>query len=187
MANNDTIIAYPNDGDTLQADVTTNNINAILARMENGDSVTTTQLTTLINNVKATAETALSAANSANSNSVKLSGNQTIAGNKTFTGTVKVPASKTAGTAISLVGVSDNGLSLGTGTKINWGIVEISGDSYKDYTFKYPFSNQNSYSVVVSAIETGDIAWSPAVYRRSGAVVRIYANDRRVLLIAIGK
>ena len=53
---------------------------------------------------------------------VKLTGNQTVAGNKTFTGVTKVNNSTTVGTALSLAARSGSYIKLGEGLILQWGI-----------------------------------------------------------------
>lgn len=65
--------------------------------------------------------TLTNAINTLDSQVVKLTGNQTVAGNKTFTGTVKVNNSTTAGTALSLAKRGTNFIQLGDGTAMQWG------------------------------------------------------------------
>lgn len=92
-----------------------------------------------------------SAINSLGSSVVKLSGNQTIAGTKTFSSAVKCAGSATTGTAITTSAISkaQNGyLKLGNGVIIQWGTA-TSGADVK-ITLPTAFSSTN-YSVTVNS------------------------------------
>ena len=92
-----------------------------------------------------------SAINSLDSSVVKLSGDQTIAGTKTFSSAVKCANSATTGTAIttSAISKSANGyVKLGNGIIIQWGLAKITQNSTATITITLPtaFSNTN-YSI----------------------------------------
>lgn len=91
--NDDMIIVYPQDGDTLLANVTTKNIDALIARINAmGNSVTNT-LTQRVNELDATIGQVRSKVNALDGNTCKLTGTQTITGNKTFSGAVNFTGS----------------------------------------------------------------------------------------------
>lgn len=83
---------------------------------------------------------------------VKLTGNQSVAGNKTFTGTVKVPNSATVGTAVATAAISKaaNGyVNLGNGLILQWGRISMKHSTAKTITFPTPFTSTN-YSVCLT-------------------------------------
>lgn len=86
--------------------------------------------------------------NSLDAEVVKLSGNQTIAGTKTFSSAVKCAGSATTGTAIttSAISKSANGyVKLGNGIIIQWGKFTTSSSDYQNFSVTFPtaFSNTN--------------------------------------------
>lgn len=121
-------------------------------------------LTAKIDEVKTTANSALSKAN----NSVQLSGNQTISGQKTFNNLVKVPNSTAIGVAIANAGreLGNNGYQdFGTGLRIQWGGQNVSGGS-GFITLNKPFADTN-YKVV--AIHQGGSNSAVSLSSASGA------------------
>lgn len=90
------------------------------------------------------------AINTLDSSVVKLTGNQTVAGNKTFTGTVKVNNSTTAGTALSLAKRGTNFIQLGDGTAMQWGSGNTgSGNDKVTITMSYAMPS-TSYRVFLT-------------------------------------
>lgn len=88
------------------------------------------------------------AINTLNSQVVKLTGNQTVAGDKTFIGTTKVNNSTTTGTAIALAARGSQYFKLGEGTAFQWGYSSTSG-KYKTVSMPYAMPS-TSYRVFVS-------------------------------------
>lgn len=104
-------------------------------------------LTAKIDEVKATANNALSKAN----NSMQLTGNQTISGQKTFNNLVKVPNSTATGAAIANAGQSLGGngyVKFGNGLMIQWGGQNVSGGTGA-ITLNQPFADTNYKPSVV--------------------------------------
>lgn len=82
-----------------------------------------------------------SAINSLDAEVVKLSGDQTIAGTKTFSSAVKCAGSATTGTAITTTAISKSGngyVKLGNGIIICWG--SVAGGSSVTVTFPTSFT-----------------------------------------------
>lgn len=109
--------------------------------------------------------------NTLNSSVVKLTGNQTVNGTKTFTSPVYVPASAATGTALSLAargtvsGVNNNNnswwLKLGDGTLIQWGSAQMdSGRKTMLVSMPAAYSSASSYRVFLTdrGGDTSDIA-----------------------------
>lgn len=105
--------------------------------------------------------TLTNAINTLNSQVVKLTGNQTVAGNKTFTGVTKVPNSATVGTAVNTAGISKTAttntaayVKFGNGLIIQWLKFTQSSDAVK-HSWKIPFTSGTSYVTVLSQINNG--------------------------------
>ena len=95
-----------------------------------------------------TYKTALeNAINTLDSQVVKLTGNQSISGTKTFTAAPRVPNSQTTGTALALAGRGSGYIKFGDGTIIQWGHLTMDNNNYKA-TVSMPIAFSGSYRVV---------------------------------------
>lgn len=90
-----------------------------------------------------------------NNSVVKLTGNQTISGTKTFNTAPKMPNSSAVGTAITtsaLSNVNNGYLKMGNGVILQWGWFAANSNAYpagRDVTLLTPFSN-NNYRLVTT-------------------------------------
>jgi hypothetical protein len=94
-----------------------------------------------------------SAINTLDSTVVKLTGNQTIAGTKTFSSAVKCAGSATTGTAITTSAISkaQNGyVKLGNGIIIQWGFNDLSSNP-TTITLPTAFTSTN-YSIAIAGL-----------------------------------
>lgn len=119
--------------------------------------------TTLDAKIEATKTSLTNSYNSLNAAAVKTSGNQSIAGNKTFTGTTKVPNSAAVGTACSTADISKgtNGfVKFGNGIIIQWGQFSSTNRTTTKVTLPTKFTKA-TYSVVYSQYGTAvlDTDW----------------------------
>lgn len=132
------------EGEAIKASDTNDNNQYLLSQTQSGYNTLNSRITTLQGNLE-TSITTLSG------QCVKLTGAQTVSGNKTFsgtntfTGTTKVPASATAGTAVSTVAISKgaNGyIKFGNGIILQWGVVSGPAGA-KTVTFPTAFTSSN--------------------------------------------
>lgn len=193
MSDDNTTIVYPSDGDTLLASIMTNNLNALIARIENMGTGVTAELTQAINEVKGIAETALSEAD----NSVQLTGNQTIGGTVTFTNPIIIPNSNKVGRAVSLQYYDTDDsekrcIQLGN-LKVQWGTsANVSKNQQKTINFLKAFSN-SAYTFVFSYSPSGMVATNNGLSSRStqSCIVNCYADANsswtpKIVWLAIG-
>lgn len=90
--------------------------------------------------------TLTSAINTLDGSVVKLSGNQSINGTKTFNAAPKVPDSTTTGTALALTKRGTGYIQLGDGTKIQWG---QEGTTSHKKTVSLPLEYTSNYKAIV--------------------------------------
>lgn len=131
------------------------------------------------------------AINTLNSQVVKLTGNQTIAGTKTFSASPKVPNSTTTGTALALQSRGGNNIKLGDGTLFIWGGSTLVSGHYFTVNLPTSFQNGSSYTAIVcDAGETTSIG-SYKIYTQSSSSFRVYlketANNDYFHWFAIGR
>lgn len=100
------------------------------------------------------------AINTLDSSVVKLTGNQTVAGVKTFSSPVYVPNSTTAGTALRLVGKGGGYIKLGDGTLIQWGNEKIPGNNYSKSVSLYQSYASDVYRIFLTNTGTNNNAYS---------------------------
>ena len=125
------------------------------------------------------------AINTLDSSVVKLTGNQTVAGVKTFSSPVYVPNSSTAGTALRLAatGVNSTGtswwLKLGDGTLFQWGTVSMDAGR-KTMLVSMPTSYASSLSYKVFLTDRGgddaDIASQKVFEYTSTSTFKVRSN-----------
>lgn len=109
-----------NAGDKVTAEETNKN-NQLLKGWALDDKATQSWVTSQLSSLSSTLTSQI---NSVSNGAVKTTGNQSIAGNKTFSGTVKIPNSAAAGTAVSTAAISKGGngyVKFGNGIIIQWG------------------------------------------------------------------
>lgn len=89
--------------------------------------------------------------NTLNSSVVKLTGNQTVNGTKTFTSPVYVPASTTPGTALRLAAYGSGYVKLGDGTLFQWGSAQMdSGRKTMLVSMPTSYSSASGYRVFLT-------------------------------------
>ena len=124
-------------------------------------------------------------------NYVKKTDANTVSGATTFTGTTKVPASTTAGTALQLTAQSKatNGyIKFGSGIIIQWGTTsQRSSDSTQTVTLPTSFSNKN-YQVANSNVTTNtNNQESGTIYDKTSTSFKTFAwGGRATSWIAVG-
>lgn len=149
--------------------------------------------------------------NNLNSAAVKLTGSQTITGAKTFsggatlsgttthsgalncsgaatfTGTTKVPASSTAGTALQLAARGSRHIKLGDGTIIQWGYQSTSGAS--SITLPTAFSDANYALGTATLYNSNANVYTASIKTKSSSSFTYYlaASYGTFFWIAIGR
>lgn len=130
-----------------------------------------------------------SAINTLDSTVVKLSGNQTIAGTKTFSSAVKCAGSATTGTAIttSAISKSANGyVKLGNGIIIQWGKTS----SNNNVTVTFPTAFTSTPTLSTSVVRSAGDSYAPVIVSISATNFKIYcgggSNGSPSYWIAIG-
>lgn len=97
--------------------------------------------------------------NTLNNAMVKLTGNQSIAGTKSFTGRINVPNATATGTALAMAARSSNAIKLGDGTLIQWGSSSTSS-YYKTVSLDLAYSSSTSFRALVSDTGNDDAGYS---------------------------
>jgi hypothetical protein len=131
-----------------------------------------------------------SAINTLDSTVVKLTGNQTIAGTKTFSSAVKCAGSATTGTAITTSAISkaQNGyVKLGNGIIIQWGQIAGNSNTRHNVTLPTAFTSTN-YTVCSSNTTFGDSApWGATIEQTTTTTFKIFqVHKQKIWWMAIG-
>ena len=121
--------------------------------------------------------------NTLNSSVVKLTGDQSINGTKTFNSAPKVPATSTAGTALQLNSRGSNAdgywLKLGDGTLFQWGTTSMeSGRKTMLVSMPLSYSSTSSYKVFLTdrGSDTSDIATQKVFEYTSTSSFKVRSN-----------
>lgn len=114
---------------------------------------------------------------------VKLTGNQSVAGNKTFTGTVKVPNLATVGTAVATAAISKTAtantsgyVKFGNGIILQWLKFTQSSDT-ANHTWSIAFTSSTSYTTVITQCKGGNSAQNTAVTAQTATRFTCYAEN----------
>lgn len=155
-----------------------NAIDTVNSRITSVQSGLQSQITTNKNNITVNTNSI----NTLNSQVVKLSGNQTISGTKTFSGVIKVPNSTTNGTAIAQQGINkaNNGyLKLGNGIIYQWG-VKTGMKKDTNYVISLPtnFSSNDSYRVIPAMNTNQDIDDTLNIHSQRTSNFSVYVTQR---------
>lgn len=180
---------------TLGTPVNATNMNHIEDGIKDCDTAVTnlgTQVNTLSNNVSTLSgrvTTLDGNVTTLNNSVVKLTGNQTISGTKTFNSAPLVPNSTATGTALALRDRASYGVKLGDGTIINWGNKSTPSRSNK-YTidFAIDFSNTNYGLTLTPVYSSGWGTVTPCVTtKNTGSAIIMGDDNRTISWIAIGR
>lgn len=136
--------------------------------------------------------------NTLNSSVVKLTGDQTVAGVKTFSSPVYVPNSTTAGTALRLAATGVNAsyttwwIKFGDGTLIQWGTITMDpGRKTILVSMPMSFSNTGSYKVFLTdrGGDNADIATQKVFEYTSTSSFKVRStnNEDQFNWLAIGR
>lgn len=94
--------------------------------------------------------------NTLNNAMVKLTGNQSIAGTKSFTGRINVPNSTATGTALSVAARGSNYIKLGDGTIFQWGSSKTT-NFYVNVSLYTPYTSSSSYRAFICDTGTDNV------------------------------
>lgn len=180
-----------NAGDKVTAEETNKN-NQLLKGWALDDKATQSWVTSQLSSLSSTLTSQI---NSVSNGAVKTTGNQSIAGNKTFSGTVKIPNSAAAGTAVSTAAISKSAsgyVKLGNGIIIQWmNVGKAASDGIVTKTWATAFSNTNyviSRNINYNTTSTSSVPDREfAVYKKSASQFSYYAYDTySEMFMAIG-
>ena len=168
------------EGDAIKASETNANNQYLQTLIQNSN----TSLNTLIANKESSLNSAISNLSAA---CVKLTGEETITGNKTFSGTIKVPASNTVGTALQLAARGSRHVKLGDGTIIQWGYESTLGAS--SITLPTAFSDDNYALGTATLYNSNANVYTASIKTKSSSSFTYYlaASYGTFFWIAIGR
>lgn len=109
-----------------------------------------------------------------NNSVVKLTGNQTISGTKTFNAAPKMPNSSAVGTGLALAARGSTHIKLGDGTLIQWGTATVGTNLAVTVNLPVAYSN-TSYTPIVS-----DVMGSTTTTPSNQAAYDVHTNYFRV-------
>lgn len=180
------------DGEKITAEDTNDN-NRYLAKL-NSESAQALQnyLNTELSKINNNVSSQISAVKT---QTVNLTGNQTITGTKTFSNAPKVPNSATVGTPVTTAAISKTAtqntsacVKFGNGLIIQWMKFTQNQDE-QVHTWKIPFTNGNSYATMLTQSRWGqdaNISVSAQAAANFTAIVEDYERGSHLYAIAIG-